>query len=84
MSLRLGRNLDADNLRTGHDVYFECHVRANPPPLRLEWMRDVSPSLKPKMFSSNVSLGIPTFPGGFGRCRFVVRVVGVLEDKVLL
>ena len=42
VSLRLGRNLDADNLRTGHDVYFECHVRSNPPPLRLEWMRNVS------------------------------------------
>ena len=41
-SLRLGRNLDADNLRTGHDVYFECDVRANPPPLRLEWTHNVS------------------------------------------
>ena len=42
VSLRLGRNLDADSLRTGHDVYFECDVRANPPTLRLEWMRNVS------------------------------------------
>ena len=42
VSLRLGRTLDADNIRTGHDVYFECDVKANPPALRLEWLHNVS------------------------------------------
>ena len=42
VSLRLGRKLDADNIRTGHDVYFECDVRANPTPTRLEWLHNVS------------------------------------------
>ena len=42
VSLRLGRTLDADNIRTGHDVYFECDVKANPPALRLEWLQNVS------------------------------------------
>ena len=42
VSLRLGRTLDADNTRTGHDVYFECDVKANPPALRLEWLHNVS------------------------------------------
>ena len=37
VSLRLGRTLDPTNLHTGHDVYFECDVKANPPSLRLEW-----------------------------------------------
>ena len=45
VSLRLGRTLDADNIRTGHDVYFECDVKANPPALRLEWLHNVSMSL---------------------------------------
>lgn len=40
VTLRLGRNLDRDNIRTGHDVYFECDVQANPPPLRLEWIHN--------------------------------------------
>jgi hypothetical protein len=42
VSLRLGRTLDPDNLRTGHDVYFECDIKANPAPLRLEWLLNVS------------------------------------------
>ena len=45
VSLRLGRTLDADNIRTGHDVYFECDVKANPPALRLEWLHNVSMAL---------------------------------------
>ena len=40
--MRLGRTLDADNIRTGHDVYFECDVKANPSPLRLEWLHNVN------------------------------------------
>ena len=45
VSLRLGRTLDADNIRTGHDVYFECDVKSNPPALRLEWLHNVSISV---------------------------------------
>ena len=41
-SLRLGDNLNADDIRAGHDVYFECDVKANPRPLRLEWLHNVS------------------------------------------
>ena len=42
VSLRLGRTLDADNIRTGHEVNFECDVKSNPPALRLEWLHNVS------------------------------------------
>lgn len=37
VSLRLGKSLDPDNLRTGNDVYFECDIRANPIPHKLLW-----------------------------------------------
>jgi hypothetical protein len=40
--LRLGRTLDPLSIQSGHDVYFECDVRANPPHLRLEWLHNVS------------------------------------------
>ena len=42
VSLRLGKSLDPDNLRTGNDVYFECDVRANPIPHKLIWLHKVS------------------------------------------
>ena len=45
VSLRLGRTLDPDNIKTGHDVYFECDVKSNPPALRLEWLHNVSISI---------------------------------------
>ena len=41
VSLRLGKSLDPDNLRTGNDVYFECDVRANPIPHKLVWLHRV-------------------------------------------
>jgi len=38
VSLRLGKSLDPDNLKTGNDVYFECDVKANPIPHKLVWL----------------------------------------------
>ena len=43
VSLRLGKSLDPDNLRTGNDVYFECDVKANPIPHKLVWLHRVRP-----------------------------------------
>ena len=42
VSLRLGKSLDPDNLRTGNDVYFECDVKSNPIPHKLVWLHKVS------------------------------------------
>lgn len=42
VSLRLGSTLNASDIKEGDDVYFECHVRANPPWRKLTWLHNVS------------------------------------------
>jgi hypothetical protein len=34
--------LNPDDIKEGDDVYFECHVRANPHWRKLNWLHDVS------------------------------------------
>ena len=46
VSLRLGKSLDPDNLRTGNDVYFECDVKSNPMPHKLVWLHRVREDFK--------------------------------------
>lgn len=43
VALQLGSTLNPDDIKEGDDVYFECHVRANPQWRRLTWLHDVSP-----------------------------------------
>lgn len=40
--LELGRNLKADAIAEGNDVYFECRVHSNPPPHRFLWTHEVA------------------------------------------
>jgi len=40
--LELGRNLKPDSIAEGNDVYFECRIRSNPPPLRFLWTHEVA------------------------------------------
>ena len=40
--LELGRNLKADAIAEGNDVYFECRVHSNPPPHRFLWTHEVT------------------------------------------
>lgn len=42
VTLRLGSTLKADNIKENDDVYFECHVKANPPWKKLNWLHNVS------------------------------------------
>lgn len=42
VTLRLGSTLKADDIKEGDDVYFECHVKANPPWKKLNWLHNVS------------------------------------------
>ncbi|XP_065206080.1 synaptogenesis protein syg-2-like isoform X2 [Planococcus citri] len=40
VTLRLGSTLKADDIKEGDDVYFECHVKANPPWKKLNWLHN--------------------------------------------
>lgn len=40
--LTLGSNLQADNIKEGDDVYFDCRASASPTVTRLEWFHNVS------------------------------------------
>ena len=40
--LQLGATLNADVIKEGDDVYFDCDVRANPEAVRLQWRQEVS------------------------------------------
>lgn len=42
VTLRLGSTLSPDDIKEGDDVYFECHVQANPQWKKLSWLHDVS------------------------------------------
>lgn len=42
VDLSLGSTLNADDIKEGDDVYFECKVRANPPMRKLTWLHNVS------------------------------------------
>ena len=42
VSLAMGRSLNAEGIKAGDDVYFDCHVDARPSASRIEWRRNVS------------------------------------------
>ncbi|XP_037297608.1 nephrin [Manduca sexta] len=57
--LRLGSSLAAGDIKEGDDVYFECHVRANPIARKLSWLHDDRPlahNATARVFHSNQSL----------------------------
>lgn len=43
VTLRMGSNLNAKNIKEGDDAYFECHVQANPK-AKITWFQNVSPT----------------------------------------
>ena len=42
VKLILGGNLISNDIKIGNDVYFECHVRSNPPTQTISWAKNVS------------------------------------------
>ncbi|EDW63172.2 uncharacterized protein Dvir_GJ11152 [Drosophila virilis] len=50
--IRLGASLDANALREGTDVYFDCFVVAHPPVFRIEWRHNEIPLVH------NISQGV--------------------------
>ncbi|XP_030239425.1 uncharacterized protein LOC115562305 isoform X2 [Drosophila navojoa] len=52
VTLSLGSTLRPDDIKEGDDVYFECHIKANPKEHRITWSHDGLP------VTQNVSWGI--------------------------
>ena len=46
ITLSFGASIDHSNIEEGNDVYFECHIEANPSVYKVEWRRNVSRLLK--------------------------------------
>ena len=44
-TLSFGRSLSPKNILSGADVYFECHVKANPTFYNITWRQNVSLSI---------------------------------------
>ena len=42
MELVLGASISPESVFEGGDVYFDCRIRARPPPKRIVWQFDVS------------------------------------------
>ncbi|XP_037920773.1 neural cell adhesion molecule 2 [Hermetia illucens] len=38
--MKMGSTLNPDDIKEGDDVYFECHVHANPRPYKMSWYHD--------------------------------------------
>lgn len=41
VTLKVGAKLKADEIKEGDDVYFECHIQANPKPYKISWFHNV-------------------------------------------
>ena len=57
VSLDIGKALNLNDLEEGDDVYFECSISANPPPYKVTWLHDVSPSNLSLICNKNLSQG---------------------------
>lgn len=42
VTLQLGSTLNPNDIKEGDDVYFECHIKANPKEHRITWSHNVS------------------------------------------
>lgn len=47
----MGRSLNAEGIKAGDDVYFDCHIDARPPASRIEWRRNVRPTYSLSFYS---------------------------------
>ncbi|XP_050731413.1 hemicentin-1-like isoform X2 [Eriocheir sinensis] len=43
VTLQMGNNLNPDNIKEGDDVYFECHINANPTVRLVSWFHNGDP-----------------------------------------
>ncbi|CAH2046109.1 unnamed protein product, partial [Iphiclides podalirius] len=52
VTLKMGSTLNPGHIKEGEDVYFECHVKANPKATRLSWYKGA------KEIQQNASTGV--------------------------
>lgn len=41
VTLKMGPNLNPNDIKVGDDVYYECHIQGNPKPYKLAWFHNV-------------------------------------------
>jgi hypothetical protein len=58
VTLSLGSTLNPDDIKEGDDVYFECHIKANPKEHRITWSHDVSVQLFVDLDSLSLDPGL--------------------------
>ncbi|XP_049820104.1 neural cell adhesion molecule 2, partial [Aethina tumida] len=87
--LCLGSTLNADDIKEGDDVYFECHVRANPHWRRLTWLHDgvvLNHNMSGRIIHSNQSLVLQKVTrqsAGRYRCSVVNSEGETVSDELV-
>ncbi|XP_043273728.1 hemicentin-1-like isoform X2 [Venturia canescens] len=67
VSLSLGSTLNPEDIKEGDDVYFECHIKTNPPRSRLTWMHNgdiLTHNQSARIIQSNQSLVLQSVTRG--------------------
>ncbi|CAG0881081.1 unnamed protein product [Cyprideis torosa] len=87
-TIYLGRKLDPDDIEEGDDVYFECHIKANPQAYKVSWRHNGEPlrhNVKTGIILSNQSLVLQSVKKNqTGRYTcLATNLVGVGESKAV-
>ncbi|XP_033217421.1 nephrin-like [Belonocnema kinseyi] len=67
VSLSLGSTLSPEDIKEGDDVYFECHIKANPPWSKLSWIHNgevLTHNTSARIIRSNQSLVLQSITRG--------------------
>ena len=89
VSLAMGRSLNAEGIKAGDDVYFDCHVDARPPASRIEWRRDVRQTQRHIVPYSHLYctfdcfIGLQTSAQHFGQCYHHQPEFGFAERRAI-
>ncbi|MPC85671.1 hypothetical protein E2C01_080454 [Portunus trituberculatus] len=72
----MGNNLNPDNIKEGDDVYFECHINANPVVRHVSWLHNVSIADREGKYGLGaVSLGLAPCSQEFPHVRAPRQVI---------
>ncbi|MPC49869.1 Kin of IRRE-like protein 2 [Portunus trituberculatus] len=75
----LGASLNPQNIREGDDVYFECHVKANPRAYKVVWKHNPEAPTNCSLYNVSASsltvACMPGFDGGLNQ-TFAMEVYG--------